>query len=382
MDKETDLPNPQTSPLVSICIPAYNSELTLGETLETILAQDYPNLDIVVSDNRSTDSTKAIVQKYAGRGVRYCTPSNRPEWAANLPSYIGAYINSNFVMSQAHGEYLCLFHSDDLYEPSIVRQQAQIMRAYSNVGAVFTRMRMIGEDGRPIKQGLSKFPQKLREHPIFGFESLLNETLNLFDFLPTPSVMLRRSVVEKIGGFDERHFFTSADLEMWLRIAYQGYEIAFIDQPLLKYRISQRQFGEQYNKLRTTVGDFFIVLDHYLSQPAVQALAKAGPLRIYELRRATDKILCAINLLTQARIPEAITLLRQALQVQHLVTAFKRPHLLARLVLGFCLLVITRLGFGAIAGQLVYRAYQRNLQQRRKPLENSKDANTKQEIPQ
>jgi hypothetical protein len=233
---------------------------------------------------------------------------------------------------------------------------------------------MIGEDGRPIKQGLSKFPKNLHEHPIFDFASLLNETLNLFDFLPTPSVMLRRSVVEKIGGFDERHFFTSADLEMWLRIAHQGYEIAFINQPLLKYRISQRQFGEQYNKLRITVGDFFVVLDHYLSQPVVKALAKAGPLRIYELRRATDQVLCAMNLLAQARIPEALTMLKQALQAQHFITALKRPPLLARLILGFCLLVITRLGFGAISGRFVYHAHQRYLQQRRKPLKIRKRA--------
>jgi glycosyltransferase involved in cell wall biosynthesis len=240
-------PNVQALPLVSVCIPAYNAELTLAETLDSILAQDYPNLDIVVSDNQSTDGTKTIIQNYAEHGVRYCTPGKRPEWAVNLPSYVGAYINSNFVMSQARGEYLCLFHSDDLYEPSIVRQQAEIMQAYPNVGAVFTRMRMIGDDGHPIKMGLSKLPKMLHEHPIFDFATLLNETLNLFNFLPTPSVMLRRSTIERIGGFDERQFFTSSDLEMWLRIAYQGYEIAFIDQPLLNYRISQRQFGEQYN---------------------------------------------------------------------------------------------------------------------------------------
>lgn len=121
MVEDSHLPTQPELPLVSVCIPAYNSEDTLGKALEAVLAQDYPLLDVVVSDNHSTDHTRAVVEQYAERGVRYCTPGTRPEWAANLPSYIGAYSNANFVLSQGRGEYLCLFHSDDLYEPSIVR---------------------------------------------------------------------------------------------------------------------------------------------------------------------------------------------------------------------------------------------------------------------
>lgn len=100
-------------PLVSVCIPAFNSEATLSETLEAVLAQDYPLLDIVVSDNQSTDRTRAIVNQYAERGVRYCChPEGRPAWALTLPCYIGGFANWNYVLSQGRGDYLCLFHSD------------------------------------------------------------------------------------------------------------------------------------------------------------------------------------------------------------------------------------------------------------------------------
>lgn len=366
--RDSHLPNQPELPLVGVCIPAYNSEATLGETLEAVLAQDYPRLDIVVSDNQSTDRTKAIVEHYAERGVRYCTPGKRPEWAANLPSYIGAYSNANFVLSQGRGDYLCLFHSDDLYEPSIVRQQVKVMQAHPQVGAVFARMRMIGEDSRPIRMGTYKLPDELHGRLTFDFSTLLNAVLAHSNFLPTPSVMLRRSVVEQVGGFDELHFLTSADLEMWLRIACQGYEIAIIDQPLLNYRISQRQFGGKYNKLRTTLADIFGVLDHYLSQPGVQAMVQPQSLAVYETHRAVDHVLCSMNLLTQGKVDEARARLQLAIQARYFITGLKRPRLLVRLVVGACFWVSTRLGLGTLLGQLVYRAYQCDLQRRREPI--------------
>ncbi len=357
------------SPLVSICIPAYNAEATLGETLEAVLAQDYPHLDIVVSDNQSTDGTKAVVERYAARGVRYCWHAEgRPVWAAAMPHYIGGFANWNFVLTQGRGDYLCLFHSDDLYEPTIVRQQVAVMQAHPNVGAVFTRMRMIGEDSRPIRMGISKLPDVVSERVPLAFPTLLNAVLAHANFLPAPSVMLRRSVVEQIGGFDERHFLTSADLELWLRIAYQGYELAIIDQPLLKYRISQRQFGGQYNKLRTTLADMFGVLDHYLSQPDVQAVVQPQSLALYQVQRAIDHVLCAMNLLAQGKVAEARVLLQQAMYIRYFITALKHPRLLARLILGACFWVSLRLGLGTLLGRLVYRSYQRDLQRRRQPL--------------
>jgi glycosyltransferase involved in cell wall biosynthesis len=370
--QEPHLPNQSEVPLVSVCIPAYNAESTLGETLDSILAQDYPNLDIVVSDNRSTDGTKAIAKRYAERGVRYCLRTEgRPLWAKSMPNYIGGYANWDFVLSQGHGEYLCLFHSDDLYEPSIVRQQVEVMQAHPNVGVVFTGRRLIGEDGYPIQMGTFLIPDDVREHATLDFPTLLNSLLKYSNFLSTPSVMFRRSAIENTGNFDERHFLTSADLDMWLKIAHRGNEIAIINQPLLKYRISQRQGGEQYHKLRVTQADFFSVLDYYLNLPGVRAVAQQQTLAFYEMQRAADLILCAMNLLTQGRTSEARAILDQSIRLKHFIAAlklFKRPRLFVRMVVGLCFWVSVHLGFGTLAGRLVYDNFQRTWQRRRKSV--------------
>jgi len=360
--------NSQELPLVSICIPAYNAEATIAETLDTVLAQNYPLLDVVVSDNQSTDNTKAIVQEYANRGVRYVYHSEgRPDWAAGMPSYIGAYINSNFVLSQAYGDYLCLFHSDDLYEPSIVRKQVLVMQANPQVGAVFTHARRIDEDSQPIRMGITKLPKELKGQSLFTFPNLLNAVLSYGNFLQAPSVMLRRSVMNDVGGFNERQFLTSADLEMWLQIAREGYQIAVIDEPLLKYRISQKQFGQQYNKLRVTLSDFFRVMDYFLGQTIVQELARPKSIALYELHRFIDYKICSMNLLAKGEELEARSQLSNSLHWQHFITALYRPRLLKQLLEGMILLLSTYMRVGPLVGRQMHSMYKRKIQRLRKP---------------
>ena len=355
-------------PLVSVCIPAYNAERTIRETLDSILRQDYPNFEVVVSDNQSADATRDIVESYADKGVRYCVhAAGRPDWAMAMPSYIGGFANWTYVLSQGRGEFLCLYHADDVYEPQIVRKQVTLMQTDPHVGAVFTMTRAIGEDGRPIRVGMQGLPQELRGRQVLDFDELFNTILAHGNFLPTPSVMMRRTVFESLGGFDERQFLTSADLELWLRIA-RHYKIGIIDELLLNYRVSQKQFGAQYNKLRTTLADFFGVLDHFLAQPEVRRVVKPDALALCEMNRVADQVLCAMNLLAQDKVAEARERLQQALQARHFVTALRRPRVLARLLVGACFWVSTFLGLGASLGRLVYRASQRRLQRRREPV--------------
>ncbi len=313
-----------------------------------------------------------LARRMAERGVRYCLHSEgRPAWAATMRDYIGVFANWDFVLSHGSGDFLCLFHSDDLYEPSIVRQRIEVMQAHPQVGAVFTLARFIDENGHPIQRGTTTLPEELRGRPTLNFRSLLNALLVHRNFISAPSVMLRRSLVEEMGGFDERQFFTSADLEMWLRIAYQGYEIAIIEEPLLKSRVSEIHITRQYNKSRTMLADFFGVLDYYLNQPELQAMVSAQLLMLYELRRAADQVLCAINLLAQDKVAEAQTLLAKALQTKYFVTAHHRPLLLVRLLVGLLLLISIWFGMGNVAGRWVYSAYQWYLQWRKRPLEES-----------
>lgn len=355
------------SPLVSVCVPAYNAETTLRATLDSVLRQDYANYKVIVSDNQSNDGTRAIIETFATRGVQYCYhQAGRPEWATAMPGYIGGFANWNFVLSQGQGDFLCLYHADDLFQPDIIRKQVEVMQAHPETGAVFTMFRAIGEDNRPIKRASMRLPRELQGRQVFGFSELFNAILKHGNFLASPSVMLRRTAYQAVGEFDERRFLTSADLEMWLRIA-RHYQVGVIDEPLLNYRISQKQFGAQYNKSRTTLPDFFMVMDHFMDQPEVRRIVRPDALKFYEMERSVSQVFCAMRFLAQGKIAEARLRLCEALRWQCFATALSRPLRLVRLLAGWALWMSVLCGCGPLAGRSLSRAYQRELQRRQKP---------------
>jgi len=355
-------------PLVSICIPAFNAEITLRETLDSVLRQDYENIEIIVSDNKSIDATREIVFSY-GEAVRYFIHDNElPEWAISGPPWISGWPNWDFVLSQGNGEFLCLYHADDMYQLDIVSKQVQLMMTDPSIGAVFTMAQKIDSKGRYIRNGTGKLSRSLNNQSVFDFHQLFRAILINGNFLPSPSVMIRKEVLKFVGRFDGQRFQTSADLAMWLQIARTGYKIAIIDEPLLKYRISQKQFGEQYLKMRTTLADFFLVMDHFLNQLGVVSMIEQNALKPYDLYRAVDYIECAVNLLVLGEDREAYLLLKKSMQRQYFIIAHQHLRRLFVLILGLLLLISTYVGLGAFVGKFVHAIYNFKNTWKRRPV--------------
>jgi glycosyltransferase involved in cell wall biosynthesis len=135
---------PVRFPLVSIGIPTYNrGDGYLRQALESALAQSYPNLEIVVSDNGSTDNTESVVQSYADPRVRFFR--QQPPVVPND--------NFNFCLSQANGSYFLLLHDDDKVDPDFVET---CLRAASNdtrYGIIRTGVRIINANGMVLNEG-------------------------------------------------------------------------------------------------------------------------------------------------------------------------------------------------------------------------------------
>ncbi len=124
--------------LVSICIPCYNAEATIAKTVDSILAQTYSNIEIIVSDNQSSDNTKQVVSTYENQGVRLVEGDER---------IFGGVDNWDNVLYQGNGEFLCLYHADDLYEPNIIEKEVCFLMANQDVGTVLTLKPPIDENG-------------------------------------------------------------------------------------------------------------------------------------------------------------------------------------------------------------------------------------------
>jgi len=125
-------------PLVTIAVPTYNrAAFSLPQALRCALAQTYRDLEILVSDNCSTDDTEGVVRSFSDPRIRY----------VRHPENMGANNNFNYCIREARGEYFLLFHDDDLIDPDLIETCVSATRGHEPVGLVRTGTRLVDARG-------------------------------------------------------------------------------------------------------------------------------------------------------------------------------------------------------------------------------------------
>lgn len=201
------------TPLVSVVIPAYNRvDLTI-QTIDSVLAQTYPALEVIVVDDGSTDNTRERLRVYGDR-IRYIHKENG-----------GACSARNTGFRAARGKYIGFLDCDDLYEPQKVAVCVEKLEERPEYGFVHTDAVVIDEEDRLVRHK-PRSPKNL--------EGWICKRLVRKNFIYNPTVMIRRECLEAVGGFDE-DLFPPADWDMWLRLA-ERFPAGYIHRPLSKYR--------------------------------------------------------------------------------------------------------------------------------------------------
>jgi glycosyltransferase involved in cell wall biosynthesis len=296
------------SPLVSILIPSYNGAAFLREALDSILAQTYPNVEVILLDDASSDDTPAIAAEYEGKIIYVCQPSN-----------LGIYDNVNVGIAQARGSLIATYHADDIYLPTIVDAQVSYLQAHPEVGAVFCSDIFVDAEGR--EYGRMSLPQDVRGEKPLDYPVVLNALLKYKNrFLVCPSAMVRAKVHEEVGTYRQDRYRNTSDLEMWLRIA-RRYPIAVLESHLMKYRHFHGNSSQRYRRLRTDPENFFIILDEYLAA-GDRGLAMPTALVNYEAHRSEDRLMAAISYYIKDEPPAA----RDALREVSLTTIARARH--------------------------------------------------------
>ncbi|RME74735.1 MAG: glycosyltransferase [Chloroflexi bacterium] len=210
-------------PLLTVCLPTYNGAPFLAEAIQSILAQTWTDFDLLIVDDHSTDDTPAVIRSFHDRRITF----------HQNPTRLGLVGNWNRCLELAQGEYICLFHQDDVMLPDNLRQKITILQNYSNVGMVFSDAVLIDSQSQPIAEHWFYSPPFTGTTTIEG-QQLLQELITGNNFIPCSSVVAWRECFFRSGRFDARFPFT-ADLAMWLHIAL-FYDVAYVDKPLIKYR--------------------------------------------------------------------------------------------------------------------------------------------------
>lgn len=329
------------SPLVSIIVPVFNGEKYLRESLDSIVGQTYINTEILVMDDASTDATPEIAANYGDRVKYYRQSQNKRQ-----------YQNVNEALTMVRGEYVAVYHADDVYEPEIVEREVEFFERHRDVGAVFCRDVFINSEGR--EYGRLSLPDEIRERETLDYRTIFNALLTHKNrFFPAPSSMVRASVYRDVGGYRAAEFDISSDLEMWLRIA-RKYEIGILPEYLFRYRHGHGNWTQRYLHLRTEDEGYFRIMDAYLADGG-RELATAESLRAFEAHRAEDRLMLTINHYILKKNKEAKDLLGKVEIGQILGSpAVQRTRLFTLLCVLRILLRIPRISFFA---DLFYRRW-------------------------
>jgi len=281
-------------PLVTICIPTYNSGDTINRTIWSLLSQSYRNIEINVVDNGSTDNTVELVNSFKNPNIKvHAYPYHVPI----------AEVNWNRCFQYTTGKYSAIFHADDIYKPYMIERQVHILENNADVCAVFTGGELIDENDHLIKR-IPVVDDYKNEKKLTQRDVLLS-TLNNGNTLFTPSALFDSVVYRDVlAPFRYDMFRYSSDLDMWLRAAVYSH-IVVLDAPLLRYRISGKQGSHTIHNTRTSEEAFFTTVDYYLKKYddiPQESIDK------YEMRRLIDKITCAKNSISQLgmKLPKMI----------------------------------------------------------------------------
>jgi glycosyltransferase involved in cell wall biosynthesis len=317
-------------PLVSIIVPVLDGEAYLRESLDSILGQVYPSIELIVMDDGSTDGTEAIVATYGDR-VRY----------VRQPATRGIYGNANDGIALARGEFIGVFHADDVYLPEMVEREVSWLLSHPSAGAVFCSDVFIDPDGNEL--GRLNPPPELAGGKPLDYEQVLNGLLRYKNaFLRCPTALVRASVYAALGGYRDETFKNTSDLEMWLRIA-RSFELGVLDDHLLLYRRGHGSSSERYHRVRTDPERFFRILDLEL-EAGGRSVADADALRAYEAHRAHDTLLRAVNHYILAERQQARDVM-DGLRLRSLAASgqVQRIHLVPLAIAMWCLVRVPRL---------------------------------------
>ncbi|WP_333460997.1 glycosyltransferase [Microcoleus sp. herbarium13] len=229
-------------PLVSICIPTYNGEAFIEETIKSAIAQTYPNIELIVSDDGSTDRTIAIAQSFQSQTAA--------DFRIILHRNYGLSQNWNFCISQAKGEYIKFLFQDDLLEPECIEKMVALAQQNPKIGMVFSpRGITIAEDeSHPILRKASQSIKNLHKswsnlksiQPGKELLADVNCLSNPINKIGEPStVLIAARVFAEIGLFDSG-LSQYVDLDMWWRIM-GNYHIGFVGEELSSLRIHPEQ---------------------------------------------------------------------------------------------------------------------------------------------
>ncbi|HEX9029118.1 MAG TPA: glycosyltransferase, partial [Anaerolineales bacterium] len=233
-------------PKVTVLLPTYNRADLLATAIQSVLAQTYPDFELIVIDDGSTDRTAELVHSFREPRLRYVYQENRG---------ISAALNRGVHL--ARGEYIARVDSDDRWLPDLLEREIAVLDCQPEVGLVYSKAQAMDPGGAPLPQILGapeKYPGQTLKSILYG------------DFVCTITAIIRRRCLDQAGLFDEA-LKGNEDWDMWVRLAAIC-RFAYLDQVLANFRqhTGRTTGGKSPHFVNIAEGRFYL-LDKAFSRP-------------------------------------------------------------------------------------------------------------------
>lgn len=280
-------------PTVTVVIPAYNAARWIGETLESVFSQRYDDYEVIVVDDGSTDHTAEVVAQFPR--ARCIRKENGRQASAR-----------NVGIRHASGKYIAFLDADDLWFPEKLQAQVALLEK-TGLAWVYSDVAYFDSQTRAAQFLFSRWFRL--------YEGDIAKQLLLACFIPSPTVVVKRTVFEEVGFFNEsRLLHNRDDWEMWLRIAAR-YPVGVVRRPLAGYRVHATSGSAREDPALV-----------FASELAVVEMTCAREPRLLPLRRQALAYRCisvANRLVGRGRTATACSFYRRAFQLwPHPRTAF------------------------------------------------------------
>ncbi len=211
----------QNFPLVSVICLSYNHEVYVVEALNSVINQTYPNIELLIADDCSSDHSVGVIQDWLQHHPNVYFLANEKN--------LGNTKTFNQLAKKAKGEFIIDLAADDVLLPNCIEKQVTTFQnsKYENLGIVYGNLIEIDENGNFIRNYYTE-----EDHPESGniYKMVIGRTTKICSV----SSMVKKSVFEKLGYYDESLAYE--DLDLWVRTS-RIYEFEYIPELLIKKRI-------------------------------------------------------------------------------------------------------------------------------------------------
>jgi glycosyltransferase involved in cell wall biosynthesis len=204
---------------VSVVIPAYNASRYLSQAIESVLAQTWPDFELIVIDDGSKDDTLEIAQRYAEQDARVKVYTQPNKGFAET-------LHRGFEL--AANEWVFRMDADDRMRPNRIERQLAFLAEHPELAVASTLVRHIDSRNRVIGHDNSRLVTHEAVQKLVSANELIG--------FSHPAAVVRKSAVQAVGGY-RKEFWPSEDIDLWNRLVEKGYKILVQPEYLLDYRM-------------------------------------------------------------------------------------------------------------------------------------------------